>query len=277
MSTSDSGLFEQPHATEAVLKTPPTIEEALAAKYCSPHYITLFEVRDSTSFDSSRSADAITVSLYRSRGREITGFEIKKSRSDWLRELKQPDKAEEIGKFCDWFFLVTNDEAVAKVEEIPGPWGYMVLKGEKFKVVKKAERLTPAPIDRHFLCSLLYSTRKDAESSFSSRLEEAVQERLNSHASGLQYQYESAQKRSDTLEKQIEDFETASGLSIRWGNQAKIGEAVKRFMAQEDALKNYRRDIQWLTTRAKDIAYNLQKELDDLGRTADPSGQREGK
>lgn len=148
-------------ATEAqALIQYPTVREALARKFSHPHYITLFEVRDSTGFDSTRSADAMSIALYGTKGREINGFEIKHSRSDWLRELKNPAKAEEIGKFCDWFYLVTPDESVARVDELPIPWGWMVLKRERFKVVKKPERMKPLALDRPMLCSLLYSVRQ---------------------------------------------------------------------------------------------------------------------
>ncbi len=173
-----------------------TIHEALAAKYSLPHYITLFEVRDSTGFDSSRSADAITISLYASRGREVRGFEIKHNRADWLKELRDPSKAEEIGKFCDYFFLVTPDvptqaklgeksSVIAKLEEIPGPWGWMVLKGERFKVLKQPEKITPVPLDRPMLCSLLYATKERFFAEANKQLEMHMYELDDAAAAGF--------------------------------------------------------------------------------------------
>jgi hypothetical protein len=63
------------------------VHAALAKKYPAPEYATFFEVRDAAGFDSKRSADVITVATWPSRGLAIHGFEVKCSRSDWLREL----------------------------------------------------------------------------------------------------------------------------------------------------------------------------------------------
>ena len=246
---------------DLALKQYPTVEQAIAAKFSQPHYITLFEVRDATGFDSSRSADAIAIGMYRSRGREIIGFEIKTARSDWLREMKQPEKAERIGKFCDWFYLVTNDESVARTEELPLTWGWMVLKGERLKIVKKPERIQAATLDRNMICSLLYATRKQAVEEFDTLVKERVEQRLKEHDSSVEYQLQQAHDTSKNLRKQIDEFEQASGLSIRWGDQAKIGDAVKRFMAQENAVEKYKDELKWVLSRATSLAKTVEQEL----------------
>src|SRR3546814_12197781 len=41
-----------------------------------------------------RVADAIAIDCWTSKGQEIHGHEVKVSRSDWLAELRDPDKAE---------------------------------------------------------------------------------------------------------------------------------------------------------------------------------------
>lgn len=246
----------------------PTIHEALAAKFSQPHYITMFEVRDSTGFDSTRSADALSIAMYGTRGREITGFEIKISRSDWLRELKQPEKAEEIGKFCDWFYLVTNDDSIAKVEEIPTPWGWMVLKGSRLKVIKKPEKMKPLPLDRPMLCSLLYSVRQQCMAEIEKQIQEAVTERVKSEASNLKYQAEEGERKFKELEKSVREFEDASGLRIQggWTDRPKIGAAVRRILKEGDTLKEYKRDLEWICNRAQTVAGNVQRELAALDK-----------
>lgn len=107
------------------------IESALRAKYAAPEYALIFEVRNGTGFArrTARYADAIAMNLYPSRGLEIIGFEIKASRADWLRELKNPDKAEEIGKFCDRWYVVIGDKDIVKPGELPACWGLIVPRG----------------------------------------------------------------------------------------------------------------------------------------------------
>jgi hypothetical protein len=254
---------------QALIKYP-TVREALSNKFCLPHYITLFEVRDSTGFDSSRSADALSVGMYRNRGRELTGFEIKHSRSDWLRELKQPDKAEEIGKFCDWFYLVSNDEAVARPDELPGPWGWMVLKGEKLKTIKKPEKMTPLPLDRHMLCSLLHSVRLQCYADIEKQIADKVAERLKTEHSGIQYTAESWKSRFTALDEIVKKYEAASGLNISsgWINPSKVGAAVRRLMDEESVMERYKLDLGRVKSQAEGIvnAINMQlKQLADEG------------
>jgi len=253
----------------------PTVHEAIASKFCQPHYVTLFEVRDSTGFDSTRSADALSVALYGTRGREITGFEIKRSRSDWLRELKMPEKAEEIGKFCDWFYLVTNDESVARPDELPMPWGWMVLKGARLKTIKKPERMKPFPLDRHMLCSLLYSVRQQCLIEIEMQIKAAVDKRIKSEASELKYQAEEGERKYKELQKVVREFEDASGVSVQshWLDRPKIGAAVRRVLKEGDTLKEYKRDLEWICSRAKTVASNMERELLELEKenNANPS------
>ena len=256
-------------ATEAqALIKPPTVHDAIATKYSLPHYVTLFEVRDSTGFDSTRSADALSVALYGTRGREITGFEIKHSRSDWLRELKMPEKAEEIGKFCDWFYLVTNEESIARANEIPTPWGWMVLKGERLKVVKRPEKMKPLPLDRPMLCSLLYSLRQQCSSEIEKQIQTTVAERVKSEASGLAWQAKEGERKYQELLKSVREFEDASGLNIQsgWVNKQKIGDAVRRVMKEGDSAKEYRRELEFVQVRAKTLASNVERELAQLDK-----------
>jgi hypothetical protein len=246
---------------------PMTLYQLLESRYNDEHSILLYEVRDSTGFDSSRSADAMSISLYRTRGREVNGFEIKHSRSDWLRELKDPAKAEEIGKYCDYFYLLTPDDTVAKVDELPIPWGWMVPKGQRFKVMKKAQKMDPRPIDRHILCSLLYTLRAKCYTDINKQIEEQVSEKLKSRHSGLKYQLESAQEKLEQLKTAVHTFENASGLSIggSWmstENNQKIGETVRYVMNNKKVIEKFESDLEWAAKRAQHIADDINRNLE---------------
>ncbi len=123
-------------------------------------YAVLFEVRNGTAFKANRSVDAIVMSLWPSLGMELWGIEIKVSRGDWLRELKAPEKASEVFAYFDRWFLVAPAD-VAKPDELPEPWGWMVPEGGKLRKVRDAA-LNPSTkqVDRDFLAALLRRTAK---------------------------------------------------------------------------------------------------------------------
>ena len=257
-----------------------TIWEALAAKYALPHYISLFEVRDSTGFDSSRSADAIAISLYASRGREITGFEIKHNRADWLKELRDPSKAEEIGKFCDYFFLVTPDVPtqaklgeksgiIAKSEEIPGPWGWMVLKGERLKIVKPPQKITPVAMDRPMLCSLLYATKEKYFSEANKQLEATIDQRMKERHGSLTSNSSYYQGEYEKLEKIVKAFEAATGLNVQYQAEnrlPKLGEAVRMLMSANGAMGDYKRQLEYSANGARALLKQLEEAAAEVGK-----------
>ena len=101
------------------------LRELLRKRYPSQAWALMWEVGDATGARHSRWADALAMSLWPTHGLRLHGFEIKVSRGDWLRELKDPSKAEAIAQYCDHWWLVTADDSIAKKEELPPNWGWM--------------------------------------------------------------------------------------------------------------------------------------------------------
>lgn len=131
------------------------VREALRKRYEPPAWALLEEVRDATGYDAKRSADAIAMSLWPSRGLELHGFEIKSSRNDWVREHKSPDKAEAIAAYCDRWWLVVSDVDFVRDGELPATWGLLALGPKGLKTVREAPQRKPKTMDRPFLASLL--------------------------------------------------------------------------------------------------------------------------
>ena len=106
----------------------------------------LSEVQTPRDVFPQRRVDALYIGFTQSRGNLLDGHELKVSRSDWLHELDQANKA-------DWWFchthrwwLVVPDLSVAKVEELPDGWGLMVINPRtktRMNVVVKAETRKP--------------------------------------------------------------------------------------------------------------------------------------
>lgn len=140
-------------------KRPPTardVREALRKRFAPPAWAVFDEVRNSTGHvKKPRSVDVLAMSLYPSRGLELHGVEIKVTRSDWIKERDDPDKAEAIASYCDRWWLAVGDASIVKDGELPAGWGLLVLKGDKLFTAKGAPELAPKPLDRNFVAAVL--------------------------------------------------------------------------------------------------------------------------
>lgn len=118
--------------------------EVLRFKFPAQEYVLIEEVSDASGFSRSRSLDYMLVNLWNSRGLAITGIEKKTNRGDWLKELKNPAKQENHFKYCDYFYLLTDKDGVAKIEEIPPNWGWYHINGSGIlKTMKVAPQYLP--------------------------------------------------------------------------------------------------------------------------------------
>ena len=89
---------------------------------------------------NSRRCDALYVGFTSTSGRLLVGHEVKASRSDWLNELRQLDKADCWADQCHQWWLVTVP-GVVRDGELPPGWGLM-LPGTgraRLKVVTRAD------------------------------------------------------------------------------------------------------------------------------------------
>lgn len=113
------------------MKTSADFKTALERKFAPPAWSIAYEVRSAVGFGKVRSADALALANWESRGCRLLGFEIKISVSDLRRELCDPTKAEEIARFCHAWSLVAPADVIAATEaEIPPNWGLLVPRGE---------------------------------------------------------------------------------------------------------------------------------------------------
>jgi len=121
----------------------------LETRFPMPEWVLAHEVRLDIG-PTVRSADAIAMNMWGSRGLRISGFELKRTRGDWLRELKQPDKAEAFFRRCNEWWLVTGHGVVKDIDEIPEGWGWLCMTNNKTKLIakKKAPRRDSLKLDR---------------------------------------------------------------------------------------------------------------------------------
>lgn len=119
-------------------------------------------VRNAAGFDAARTADAVAMDLWPSKGLEIHGHEVKVSRSDWLTELRDPEKATAVGRYCDRWWLVVPDRAIVRDGELPRDWGLLVATPTSVRAAVRAPRRFAEPATRSFMASLLRATMKTA-------------------------------------------------------------------------------------------------------------------
>ena len=140
--------------------TTPLLKEALRQRFpINKGYAILFEVADSTGWGAKRAADAIVGTMWKNLGYFLMHIEIKASRSDWLRELKDPSKAENVSKYCD-FMYVLAPPGIVELGEEPKPWGVLVPHGKTLKEVKAPIQQTPTPMTPEFRASLFRAMTK---------------------------------------------------------------------------------------------------------------------
>lgn len=228
--------------TQGKAATTADLKAALLQRYSGEAWALFWEVPDATGRDKMRTADAIAMSLWPSRGLVLHGHELKASRADWLKELKQPEKAESICRFCDHWWIVAGPDVV-RDGELPPTWGLIVLNGRGLVQTVAAPALTPQPIDRMFLAGLLRAATKTA-----AKDDQAVIRAARN--AGYQEGLKAATKpsgddlRLEKLTEAVASFEKASGVSIHhWSDNTDAGRRVKEVIENDKLLLQSRREL----------------------------------
>lgn len=155
-------------STEKPAAPPRTPREKLGAgqveRFCRehfapPHFAFLTQVRNGTGYSRRqvRTADAIAMGTWPSRGIYLHGIEIKVSHSDFVAELKNPQKAEDIAQYCHFWWLAVSHPKVAPLNEVPPNWGLLVVNeaGEKLDVIRDATKKEAVTPDHLLLAAIM--------------------------------------------------------------------------------------------------------------------------
>lgn len=211
--------------------------QALKARFPANEYAMIPQVRNSTGFSGQvRTADAIGISLWPSRGIHINGFEFKDSRNDWLKEIANSQKSEEIGRYCDHWWLVVSDRRIVVGDELPKAWGLIVVNEDlSSKIITKAPRRECEQPNIKFMAAILKSAQEVVtdEAEIKKRIAKAVAAAEKATYAALEGARQNGRNTAtiefQELEKRISEFEASSGISVRerWTTGKKIGEAVR--------------------------------------------------
>lgn len=207
------------------------VMSAMRKRYAQPQWALLEEVRDAAGHASRRSADAVAMSLWPSRGLEIHGFEVKVSRSDWSREMKSPEKAESVARFCDRWWLVAGSDLIVRDGELPPAWGLLVYADGALRTVREADKTEAQPVSRSFLAALLrradettkgWVHRDDVVAQVEERVAAQVPDQVAREVEKATREYAAAAEKADVV-RQIEE---ALGEPIREWIAPQLREAM---------------------------------------------------
>lgn len=141
------------------------VEKLARLHFAPPHYAFLTQVRNGTGYSrrTNRTADAIAMGTWPSRGLHLHGIEIKVSHSDFLAELKNPEKAEEIAQYCHFWWLIVSRPEVAPLSEVPLNWGLLVANadGDKLEVIRDAKMKDAKTPDHALLAAIMRRIAQD--------------------------------------------------------------------------------------------------------------------
>jgi hypothetical protein len=133
------------------------VEALLAKRYAAPEYAFLRQVNEGTGRHAGRRVDAIAMSLWPSRGLDLHGFEIKVSRQDLRVELKEPEKADALHRYCNFWWLVVAPDVIGQFDTCPRTWGVLEARenGASLAVVRDAPRCDAEPPTLSLFAALL--------------------------------------------------------------------------------------------------------------------------
>jgi hypothetical protein len=254
------------------------------------------QVRDEAGFDATRTLDALAMGLWKSRGFDLHGFEIKCSRSDYLSEIKNPAKAEVFGSRVDYFWIVVADPKIVK-DDLPYGWGLMAATAPKIdeetgrktlgtiRVVKQAPRQALTEQQRLITRSWLVSILRSAGAVPGERQidpEEIAVAKAEAWKAGVamgERETASLRQRVDTLQAQVQAerelrraFEQHAGISLAngyrdlgLGKAEHVGDMLRAALKGDQAIES-------ALHRMKDLERQIEQLLHSLRITREEHG-----
>lgn len=228
---------------------------ALKPLFPANEYALIPQVRNGTGYSKSvtRTADALALSLWPSRGIALHGFELKDSRADVLKELGDPAKADEIGKHCHFWWIVVSKETIIKKDEVPPAWGLIVIDENGVAKKKKvAPHREAAPMTISSMAAMFKAVSKSDivdENVIQQRIDAAVKK-----AEGEWWDREKARRENDNgeaagklraIQNRLAEFRKETGIDLlyadwHWGPLMK---SVKFVM--DGGLNNIETIVSW--------------------------------
>jgi hypothetical protein len=231
------------------------------------------KVRNRAGFKANRTADAMALSLWPSRGHELHGYEVKVSRADWRSELRDAAKADTWHGIVDRWWIAAPSGVVPR-DELPATWGLIeATSSGKFRVAVQAPVLTQerAMISRDLLVPLLRAAgaeltcTPEQQALAAAKAEGWSAGRDAARKSGNDWQrmYESMSESAAGYRDSVGEIERVLGTSIRsWGanknRAATVAAALKIVLNNDEAVSRSRETVADAISRLEHAAVYLQ-------------------
>jgi hypothetical protein len=263
------------------MSTETEIVRRLAKKYAPPEYAFLTQVRNGTGCARrvDRTADALAFSLWPSRGLSVSGFEIKTSKADMKREIANPEKAEAIAQYCDYWWVVVPDNKVLDDLSVPPAWGVMICDNEEGTwVVREATKTPATPLDRLMVCAIMRRAQEEMPKEVEIRKrEKAAYEQGRVCGDAIKRStVKRQQEEYDRLVKSIKEFHAATGIDLQqnyglkakmeeWGKLKKMMELSRSFSGGMPGLLNtLSKNVGSFISNAEILRSQLERQVEDI-------------
>lgn len=258
------------------------------------------QVRSATGAGSARTADAIAMQLWPSRGLTIEGVEIKTDRRDFLRELAQPEKSDEIARYCSKWWIAAPEGVVTKkdIEDSSWPvmWGWLEVGAKPAQVEVKDGKTTLIQAEvpwtkvrrtakenedvrepsRLFLASLMRSlaAHESPEAIINRRVSEAVQKATKDMQLKFDKHAEASEEELKEIRIRVQQFEYASNINTGILSSSWDAKSIQERYEESRRLLQIARSLDSHLQDAKDLADELTKMGDKIIATSERMKRR---
>lgn len=220
-------------------------------KYKSPKgsfesTVVLEEVPNGTGGFQSRWIDAAVFEMWPSKGLSRSAFEIKVSRSDFLQELKQPEKHSWCKECFHFFWIVAPKDVIQSLEELPPGAGWMYPAGKRLCIAKHATHNDTPRLDDRLLAAFMRAANKKI-------CDTAKSVEVDALANSLEYQ------RARECEKAVGQFLAESDREVYYPNP-KDKEGILKALREAKLEKGLQQDREHLLM----IGQRFQEDITNL-------------
>ena len=278
-----SGEGEHMNATELPIEADPAskqftteqVNQMLWNKYTEKgEYVFLFDVPNVVGLRQERRCDGVAIGMWQSTGHLIHGFEVKVSRSDWLRELKDVSKADHFIEQCDRWWLVTGDASIAKLDEIPAAWGWMNATKTGLRIQRPAQPLPQdkALIKRVWAFALIRraAERREVNSPEIQAILQSNRAEVERQARWtIEREIKGAVPKLEALQKKVDAFEKESGMKLDDWRLGNVGKLARKLNAiSEDGYRGFEKTLTNQIQSLESLAKEMREALEAIGDPA---------
>lgn len=219
--------------------------------------ILLCEVGDGAGFGNRGWTDVVSMQTWPSKKLIITGYEVKATRPDWLRELDNPEKNVAWQKQChEWYIVAPKD--VLKLEELPEGWGLLVPRGkDSLRIAVRSEKIGVETISLDLMAAVFRAAgneRRHLQNAARQEIQEQECERVAERMGRLEHE---ARKWEQS------HIELVEAIGSRWENLDKLKKRAAAIRALDEhddprrIVRQVREKLERTVEKMKDIEGSL--------------------